>query len=45
MIENWNKDSEDFLTATTVYNVRMFMVGCAAVNFYGYNRQAAAVDF
>ena len=35
----------DFITACSFENVRMIMVGGGAVNFHGYQRHSADVDF
>lgn len=44
-----NPDFEEdiwlFISLTQKYNVRMLMVGGGAVNFYGYQRHSADVDF
>jgi predicted nucleotidyltransferase len=45
VIENWNKDLENFIRAANEFNVHMLMVGGGAVNFYGYQRHSADVDF
>lgn len=45
MIDKWNKDIEDFILFAKEENVRMLMVGGGAVNFHGYQRHSADVDF
>lgn len=44
-MEQWKKDIDSFLILAKKYNVRMLMVGGAAVNFHGYQRHSADVDF
>jgi len=41
----WERNIDDFLYLTNKYNVRMLMVGGGAVNFHGYQRHSADVDF
>ena len=45
MVEDWNTAIENFIELATKHNVRMLMVGGAAVNFHGYQRHSADVDF
>lgn len=45
MIDEWNTAIENFIVLTAKHNVRMLMVGGAAVNFHGYQRHSADVDF
>lgn len=45
MIENWDKEIQQFIQLCNKYNVRMLMVGGGAVNFHGYQRHSADVDF
>ncbi len=41
----WEESIDNFLKLANKYNVRMIMVGGGAVNFYGYQRHSADVDF
>jgi len=41
----WERNIDDFLYLTNKHNVRMLMVGGGAVNFHGYQRHSADVDF
>lgn len=41
----WKKNIDDFLALTVRHGVRMLMVGGGAVNFHGYQRHSADVDF
>ena len=43
--EVWDKEALLFLKLSNQYKVRMLMVGGGAVNFYGYQRHSADVDF
>lgn len=45
MIGEWNNAIENFIALATKHNVKMLMVGGAAVNFHGYQRHSADVDF
>ena len=45
MFDEWNTAIESFIVLATKHNVRMLMVGGAAVNFHGYQRHSADVDF
>lgn len=45
MIGDWNTAIENFIMLSTKHKVRMLMVGGAAVNFHGYQRHSADVDF
>lgn len=45
MIETWNDNIDKFLFLANKYEVRMLMVGGGAVNFHGYQRHSADVDF
>lgn len=45
MIQNWDKDIQQFIILSNKHNVRMIMVGGGAVNFHGYQRHSADVDF
>lgn len=43
--EQWDKSIEEFLTLCYTHQVKMIMVGGGAVNFHGYQRHSADVDF
>lgn len=45
MERNFNKEVYDFIKACNHFGVRMIMVGGSAVNFYGYKRHSADIDF
>lgn len=45
MDEPWSDNIHKFLVVAGEYNVRMIMVGGGAVNFHGYQRHSADVDF
>jgi len=45
MTENWDEEIEQFVLYSGEENVRMLMVGGGAVNFHGYQRHSADVDF
>ena len=45
MVEEWSTAIENFIELATKHNVRMLMVGGVAVNFHGYQRHSADVDF
>ncbi len=45
LTENWNKSIEEFITEANKLEVEMIMVGGGAVNFHGYQRHSADVDF
>ncbi len=45
MERNFNKEVYDFIHACHKNGVRMIMVGGSAVNFYGYKRHSADIDF
>jgi hypothetical protein len=45
MLQKWNENIEQFISLSNKYNVRMLMVGGGAVNFHGYQRHSADVDF
>lgn len=42
---NFEEDVWMFISLAQKYQVRMLMVGGGAVNFYGYQRHSADVDF
>lgn len=41
----WSEMIDDFIQKADSYGVRMIMVGGGAVNFHGYQRHSADVDF
>lgn len=41
----FNKDVEEFIHAANNNDLRMLMVGGTAVNYYGYKRHSADIDF
>jgi hypothetical protein len=41
----WEQNIDEFITTANKNNVRMLMVGGNAVNFHGYQRHSADVDF
>lgn len=43
--ESWDKEAIKFIELTDKHQVRMLMVGGGAVNFHGYQRHSADVDF
>lgn len=45
LTENWNKSIEEFIIEANKLQVEMIMVGGGAVNFHGYQRHSADVDF
>ncbi|HHE64608.1 MAG TPA: hypothetical protein ENL09_01130 [Bacteroidetes bacterium] len=45
MIETWSNNINRFIELSNKYKVRMIMVGGGAVNFHGYQRHSADVDF
>ena len=45
MRQKWEENIESFITLASKHNVRMIMVGGGAVNFHGYQRHSADVDF
>ncbi|MBE7443027.1 MAG: nucleotidyltransferase [Flavobacteriales bacterium] len=45
MKNNWEDKIDSFIELSNKYNVRMIMVGGGAVNFHGYQRHSADVDF
>ena len=45
MVNNWDNNIKQFLQLAHQYEVRMLMVGGGAVNFHGYQRHSADVDF
>ncbi len=45
MIRTWQKKIDQFLHLANEDGVRMLMIGGGAVNFHGYQRHSADVDF
>jgi acetolactate synthase regulatory subunit len=45
MNEAWNENIFRFIELCNEFEVKMLMVGGGAVNFYGYQRHSADVDF
>lgn len=45
MERTWQSEVDDFIRLAQDYGVRMIMVGGGAVNFHGYQRHSADVDF
>ena len=45
MLQNWEENINQFISIANKHNVRMLMVGGGAVNFHGYQRHSADVDF
>jgi Nucleotidyl transferase of unknown function (DUF2204) len=45
MLKPWEENIDAFIAAANKNNVRMLMVGGGAVNFHGYQRHSADVDF
>lgn len=45
MTQAWSDNINNFLTLAHKHSVRMLMVGGGAVNFHGYQRHSADVDF
>ena len=45
MSKMWYQNIDEFISLATKHNVRMLMVGGGAVNFHGYQRHSADVDF
>ncbi len=41
----WEDKIDEFIKLTNSHNVKMIMVGGGAVNFHGYQRHSADVDF
>lgn len=44
-MEAWDDQIREFITRCAKHEVRMLMVGGGAVNFHGYQRHSADVDF
>ena len=45
MTKIWEENIDTFLQLSDKYSVKMLMVGGGAVNFHGYQRHSADVDF
>lgn len=45
MFQPWEENINSFVALANQYEVRMLMVGGGAVNFHGYQRHSADVDF
>ncbi|MFV0566200.1 MAG: nucleotidyl transferase AbiEii/AbiGii toxin family protein [Flavobacteriaceae bacterium] len=45
MQSKWKQDIDAFIKLADKYHVRMLMVGGGAVNFHGYQRHSADIDF
>ena len=45
MSKLWNQNIDEFISFAAKHKVRMLMVGGGAVNFHGYQRHSADVDF
>lgn len=45
MSKMWNQNIDEFISLANKNKVRMLMVGGGAVNFHGYQRHSADVDF
>ena len=45
MTNKWKEEIDSFIRLSDKYGVRMLMVGGGAVNFHGYQRHSADVDF
>ncbi|MBS7232573.1 nucleotidyl transferase AbiEii/AbiGii toxin family protein [Flavobacterium psychroterrae] len=45
MSKIWDQNIDEFIALADKHNVRMLMVGGGAVNFHGYQRHSADVDF
>jgi len=41
----WESNIDQFISLANKYKVKLVMVGGAAVNFHGYQRHSADVDF
>ena len=44
-MDNFNKEVLGFIEAANKYQLKMILVGGSAVNYYGYKRHSADVDF
>lgn len=45
MIDQWQRDIRAFITNCSKFDVKMLLVGGAAVNYHGYRRHSADIDF
>ena len=45
MLKGWDRNIDAFISLANKHSVRMLMVGGGAVNFHGYQRHSADVDF
>lgn len=45
MTQQWSSAIQNFISLANKHGVRMLMVGGGAVNFHGYQRHSADVDF
>jgi hypothetical protein len=45
MLKLWDQNINEFIALANKHHVRMLMVGGGAVNFHGYQRHSADVDF
>lgn len=45
MLQKWEENINQFIFTANKHKVRMLMVGGGAVNFHGYQRHSADVDF
>lgn len=45
MIDKWKKEVNLFIELASQYKVEMLLIGGGAVNFHGYQRHSADVDF
>ncbi len=45
MNQIWEKNIDEFIKLANKHKVKMLLVGGGAVNFYGYQRHSADVDF
>lgn len=45
MSKLWDQNIDEFIALANKHSVRMLMVGGGAVNFHGYQRHSADVDF
>ncbi len=45
MFQPWEENINSFVSLANTHQVRMLMVGGGAVNFHGYQRHSADVDF
>lgn len=44
-MQEWNKEIQNFVRLASEHDVKMILVGGGAVNFHGYQRHSADVDF